>query len=164
MGRSKKTLFLDRTLEAARGAFDEVIAVDRPDGVPIDGLRTIFEPEHEGRAPIFGVVRALHDAGDRAFILAVDYPLVTTDVLSYLRDQRRIPVWDGHPQLLCSVWEGELLPLLEERIARSSFDLRGLPGQEMIPESELRARFGGEPLMNVNTPEELGKVERMHGR
>ena len=29
---------------------------------------------------------------------------------------------------------------------------------------ELRARFAGEPLMNVNTPQELEEAERIYGR
>ena len=53
-----------------------------------------------------------------------------------------------------------MLPRLEERIAARRFDLRDVGGQEMIAESELRARFRGEPLMNVNTPEEWERAQR----
>jgi hypothetical protein len=41
--------------------------------------------------------------------------------------------------------------------------LRGIRERDIIPESELRQRFAGEPLMNVNTPEELGEAERLYG-
>jgi molybdopterin-guanine dinucleotide biosynthesis protein A len=137
-----------------------VIAVHRADGAAIDGVRTIFEEEHEGEAPIFGVIRALEDAGGRAFVLAVDYPNITTEVLRFVRDRGGIPVWDGEPQLLCAVWDARRLGELRSHVAKGRFDLRGVIGHEMISEAELRSRFGGEPLRNVNTPEEWEGAER----
>ena len=119
--------------------------------------------KHEGAAPVFGVERALRDAGARAFVLGVDYPLITSDVLRHLRDDGRVPTWQGLPQPLCAVWDPAQLPRIEERIRRGALDLQGLLGQEIIPEAELRALFRGEPLMNVNTPEELERAERLHG-
>ena len=148
MGRSKAALFFDRVAAAARPVFDDVIAVDRALG---------------DQAPIFGVARALRDAGGRCFVLAVDYPLITSDVLRFLRDRGGVPLWNGVPQLLCAVWGAELLPALEARIAAGRFDLRGLVERDMIEEAELRERFRGEPLMNVNTPEELEAAERWYG-
>jgi molybdopterin-guanine dinucleotide biosynthesis protein A len=64
-------------------------------------------------------------------------------------------MWQGRPQPLCAVWDAVLLPLVEQRIAEGRFDLHGLPETAMIDEAELRRRFGGDPLRNVNTPEEL---------
>ncbi|HVE73331.1 MAG TPA: molybdenum cofactor guanylyltransferase [Thermoanaerobaculia bacterium] len=167
MGRSKADLFLERIVAAARPVFDEVIAVDRwrtgNPGCPDrqDCLSsTIFEEPHEGEGAVFGIVRALRDAQAKAFILAVDYPLITEDVLRYLRDREGTPIWNGHPQSLCAVWSAEMLPVLQQRIAEKRFDLRTIGGREMIPESELRARFSGEPLMNVNTAEEWERAQR----
>jgi len=162
MGSSKTALFLDRIVAAARPVFDDVIAVQRPGGEAAS-IRTIFEDPHDGAAPVFGVVRALRDATDRAFVLAVDYPLITSEVLRYLATRGGAPEWQGLPQPLCAVWEVALLPRIEERIARGALDLQGIVGKTIIPEAELRARFGGEPLMNVNTPEELERAEREHG-
>ena len=154
MGSSKTELFLARILAAATPVFDEVIAVQRAGGEPA-GVRTIFEEEHEGDGAIFGVARALRDAGGDAFLLAVDYPLITSALLRFLRDARRVPVWKGIRQPLCAVWTAAQLPRIEERIAAGRYDLQALIEQEIIPEPELRARFPGEPLLNVNTPEEL---------
>src|SRR5437763_10623354 len=75
------TTFLDRVITAARPVFDDVIAVQRPGGLAIDSLRTIYEPPHELQAPAFGLWRALADAGERCFVLAIDYPLITAEVL-----------------------------------------------------------------------------------
>lgn len=153
MGVSKTELFLERVVAAARPLFDDVIAVQRAGGESV-AIRTIFEEPHAGEGAIFGLQRALRDASERCFVLAVDYPLITSDVLRYVRDRCGVPVWDGRAQPLCAVWETHALARIEERIARGALDLHGLIEQEMIAESELRALFAGEPLRNVNTPEE----------
>ena len=153
MGASKVELFFDRIVAAATPVFDEVIAVHRADGEPLS-VRTIFEEPHDGEAAIFGVVRALRDAKGQCFLLAVDYPFLTSDALRYLRDRGGVPVWNGVPQPLCAVWDASALPRIEARIAAGALDLRGAIDREMIPEPELRARFFAEELLNVNTPEE----------
>ena len=90
MGRSKIDIpfagstFLDRVAAAAKPVFDRVIAVQRAGGEGVKSLPTIFEPVRDEQAPVFGVWRALEDARARCFILAIDYPLLTTEVLRYL--------------------------------------------------------------------------------
>jgi molybdopterin-guanine dinucleotide biosynthesis protein A len=163
MGVSKTALFLDRIVAAAAPVFDEVIAVQRFGGEPVSRIRTIFEDEHEDDGAIFGVARALRDAGGDAFVIAVDYPLITSEVLRFLREERRAPEWNGRVQTLCAVWRADMLSRIEERIAARRYDLQPLVEREIIAESELRARFRGEPLMNVNTPEELEAAERLNG-
>jgi molybdopterin-guanine dinucleotide biosynthesis protein A len=164
MGRSKAAMFLGRVVAAARPVFDDVIAVERANGVTYDDVRTIAEEPHEHEAPVFGLMRALEHAKAPCFILAVDYPLITSDVLRFLRDRAAPAEWNGKPQLLCAVWDAALLPRIEQRVAEGRFDLHGLIETEIIPEAELRQRFEGEPLMNVNTPEELEAAESAHGR
>ncbi len=167
MGRPKRELFLDRVVREASQVFDDVIAVQRRGG-PAVSISTIFERSHDDQAPVFGVERALDYAGGRCFVLAVDYPLITAAVLRHLRerfDASRVlllaPVWSGKTQMLCAGYGPELLPRIQRRIAEGRYDLRGLADDEeaeIIPEVELRARFAGEPLMNVNTPEDLEKI------
>lgn len=168
MGISKVELFLERIVQAAQPVFDEVVAVDRPS--PGDDasqtvlsrqVRVLHEEPHEDEAAIFGVVRALRDAGQTCFLLAVDYPLITTGVLRFLRDDGRVPVWNGEAQPLCAVWDAAALPRIESRIAARRYDLRGAIEREMIAEGELRAKFTGEPLLNVNTPEEWERGQRL---
>lgn len=175
MGRSKLEVeiggatFLKRAIEVGREVFDEVVAVQRPDGATIDGVRTIFEAPHDDEAPIFGVLAALRDTKRKCFLLAVDYPLMTASLLRFLRqrgEESAAPLvvarWDGKLQMLCAAWSPELRPLVASRIAGGRFDLRGIAAEaDIIEESELRARFGGEPLMNVNTPEELETAARL---
>ena len=147
-----------------------MIAVERH-GAQSLAIDTIFEDAHDGEAPVFGVARALVDAPGPCFILAVDFALIRSDVLSFLRSRFEasnasmlVPVWDGAPQVLCAGYRTCVAPMLAERIAAGKYDLRGLLEEadvEMIEEAALRARFAGEPLMNVNTPAELAKAERM---
>jgi molybdopterin-guanine dinucleotide biosynthesis protein A len=153
MGVSKTDLFLDRVVAAARPVFDDVFAVQRADGGTLS-IPTIFEEPHADGGAIFGVAAALRHAREKCFLLAVDYPFLTADVLQFLRDREGIPVWNGKPQPLCAVWDARVLPLIEERIAARAYHLRDVSEREMIAEAELRARFAGEALLNVNTPEE----------
>jgi molybdopterin-guanine dinucleotide biosynthesis protein A len=163
------TTFLDRVVTAARPVFDEVVAVQRPAGPAINALRTIFEPDHDLQAPVFGLWRALEDAGARSFVLAIDYPLITAEVLRYLAGRasqsRRamvVPRWNGKLQMLCAAYSPVILPRIAPRIAAGQLNLRGLTDDiDIIEENELRERFAGEPLLNVNTPEELVEAERM---
>ena len=164
MGVSKAALFLPRIVTAARAVFGEVVAVQRKGGPAAEGIRTIYEEAHEGDGAIFGLAAALRDAKARAFILAVDYPLVTAELLRFLADDGGVPMWKGRLQPLCAVWDPAALPRIEQRIASGRYDLQALVGQEIIPAPILQARFGGDPLMNVNTPEELEAAEKLYGR
>jgi molybdopterin-guanine dinucleotide biosynthesis protein A len=175
MGRSKVDLpfggstFLQRITAAAAPVFDSLTAVQREGGPAAGGLRTIFESAHNLQAPVFGLWRALEDAGERCFIVAIDYPLVTTDVLRYLaarasasRAAMVVPRWSGKLQMLCAAYSPVILPRFGPRVAAGQLNLRGLTDDiEVIEEDDLRARFSGEPLMNVNTPVELEEAERL---
>ena len=169
MGRSKTELFLDQVARVASEVFDEVIAVQRHGGAAAT-IPTIYETLHDDQAPVFGVARALDHARERCFVLAVDYPLITVEILRHLRVRFEAsnalllaPIWSGKTQMLCAGYAPELLPRIEQRIAAKRYDLRGLTGDdeaEIIGEDELRAEFAGEPLMNVNTIEEAEWISR----
>ena len=100
--------------------------------------------------------------------MAIDYPLITTEMLRFLADRFEAstapllaPRWSGKLQMLCAGYSPALLPLIDERIAAGRFELRGLAADaEIIEEETLRSTFPGEPLMNVNTPEELELAAR----
>ena len=78
-----------------------------------------------------------------------------------------IPKWNGKMQMLCAGYSASLLPRIAERIRTGQIDLRGLASTEstqIIEEEELRRSYPGEPLMNVNTPEELETARRLDGQ
>jgi molybdopterin-guanine dinucleotide biosynthesis protein A len=162
---------LDRVTAAAADVFSRVLAVQRPGGPVARSVTTIFEGPHDGEAPLWGVRAALLHAKARCFVMAVDYPLLRSDILGYLAREFAsapepvlAPMWGGRVQTLCAGYSPEILPMLDERIAARRFDLRGIidaAGGRIIEEPFLRGRFRGEPLLNVNTPEELARARSM---
>ena len=170
MGRPKEELFLERVASVAAEVFETVVAVQRNGGAAAS-IETIYESPHDDHAPVFGVARALEHAGERCFILAVDYPMITAAILRHLRERIEAssafllaPIWSGKTQMLCAGYDPDLLPRIEQRIAAKRYDLRGLASEfeaEIVAEDELRKQFEGEPLMNVNT---IADAESIHGR
>ncbi|MEK6374044.1 MAG: NTP transferase domain-containing protein [Acidobacteriota bacterium] len=161
MGQSKVAMFLDRVAAAARGAFDDVFAVQRAGGEGAGGVATIFESPHGQQAPVFGVARALAHANARCFILGVDYPLITAALLLRLRARFEssdallmAPRSRGKLQMLCAGYDAALLPRIEQRIAEGRLDLRDLVTEVVDEESY--------ELMNVNTPEEWEEARRLY--
>jgi molybdopterin-guanine dinucleotide biosynthesis protein A len=153
IGRSKADLFLKDVVAAAEPVFERVIAVQRP-GAPAAPIETIFDDG--GDAPIFGVLAALRHAKGRCFILATDYPLITTDVLRDLRQRFEasgrpmlVPVWHGIPQTLCAGYAPELVTRIEQRIGEGKLGVRGL-----LDEAET-IMMDSQTLLNVNTPADL---------
>ena len=161
MGRSKAEMFLDRIAAAAAPAFERVIAVQRHGGPP-GSIETIFEPPHEGSAPVFGVLRALdHAYEDDCFILATDLPRITTELLADLRDtfeRSGQPVlvarWHGELQPLCGAYSTDIEPELQRRVKAGKLDLLGFVSQMAVVVDVF-----GDELTNVNTPEEAERVK-----
>lgn len=162
MGRSKSDLFLGRIVEAAAPVFDRVIAVQRF-GQPPASIETIFEDEHEGEAPIFGVIRALEHAQEKCFVLATDLPLITTALLRELRTRfERVPFlvarWQGEIQPLCAGYPPALIPLMRQRVGEGKLDLRGLfDGSAEVVE------VAGDELTNVNTMNDFSHLDETGG-
>ncbi len=162
---------LERVVTAAGSVFHAVYAVQTSDGEAAMIVPTIREEAHEGTAPVWGVRAALRHARGRCFVIAVDYPLITVELLAYLRQQftqastpMLVPVWNGRAQTLCAGFDSVLLRTIDRRIEEGHLDLRGLidEGPAMLLEEEhLRELFRGEPLLNVNTPDELERARTL---
>jgi len=167
-----KETFLSRTLRVAHEVFGEVLMIDRhSETIGRASADVLFEEPHPGDGPIFGIATALrHSASEKVWLLAVDYPEMTSELLFHLAGEflrlpcdLLVPEWSGKMQMLCAGYSRALLPVIEKRIAESHFRLRNLidPGTTcVIREDVLRARFSGEPLMNVNTREEYDLLRR----
>lgn len=183
MGRAKDAMelegrtFLARVREAAEEVFEEVIAVAR---APLrdDAGPAIYDQPHGDSAPIFGVGRALRDAlehgEDRIWVLAVDYPLVTSDLLRFLRHlfesadvQLAVPVVAEKTHMLCAGYSTSVLNLLEQMMASGHYKLRGLLDSctvRVVSEEEIAARFDPVGLTNVNTPVEYERLRRRYAQ
>jgi molybdopterin-guanine dinucleotide biosynthesis protein A len=182
MGEPKKDLevdgetFLARLCSVAKPVFEEVVLVARTRSDESSVIRTIVDDEHDAIAPIFGIRRALVDAqaysDEKLWILAVDYPLLNSEVLHFLRKlfepmnvEICAPVVDGKPQTLCAGYSTSVMNHVDAMIGEGDYVLRNLLGAArsyLIPERELASHFDTTMLRNVNTPEDYASLRRTH--
>lgn len=157
--------FLARIAGVASEVFDEVMAVQRPGGDAAAGVPTLFEHEHDGAGPVFGLARALEDAGENPFwVIGVDYALVTAPLLRFLRAEFIastaeivLPAWRRKPQYLCAGYRPSIANRVADVLRMPQPDLRSVVERSVvvtIPEEGLRTRFGSDVLANVNEPDE----------
>jgi molybdopterin-guanine dinucleotide biosynthesis protein A len=145
--------------------FSEVFVVvkEQPD-YPIGPARVLIDPSPDFAA-IYGLVRALDEAEDRIFILGVDLPGLTHDIVHEIamRGLRTaaaalIPEAGGRLQPLAAVWRKSAARFAGNRIARGALSLTGLAdeiGADILAESEWR-KFdrSGNAFANLNTFQE----------
>ena len=119
-------------------------------------------PQH---AAIHGLVRALAEADDRLFVLAVDLPAIAPALLRAIAERSLatdaaalVPRADGRLQPLAAVWRRSVLAAAERRIAAGQMSLQGLAeevGAEVLEESAWRAFDpSGAAFTNLNTLEQ----------
>ncbi|HEX3109455.1 MAG TPA: molybdenum cofactor guanylyltransferase [Thermoanaerobaculia bacterium] len=155
------TTLLGRVFAAADGAFDRVIAVQRPGGDAV-AIETIFEEPHADEAPIFGVAAAIRHAKAKCFVIAVDYPLLATEALRDLAERFEasvapmlVPVWNGVAQVLCAGYAPAILPEIDAGLAARKYDLQSLTS------AADRIEVSGDTWRSVNTIEELEEVRAL---
>lgn len=140
-----------------------VVVKEEPD-YPIGPARVLIDSTPDF-ATIYGLVRALEEAEDRIFILGVDLPGLTHDLVHEIamRGLRTaaaalIPEAEGRLQPLAAVWRKSAARFAQNRIARGMLSLTGLAeeiGADILPESEWR-KFdrSGNAFANLNTFQE----------
>jgi molybdopterin-guanine dinucleotide biosynthesis protein A len=145
--------------------FDEVLVVLRePPAFPVGPARIVYDAAPE-RAAIHGLVRALEEARDRVFVLAVDLPAVTPALLRAIAERALdsdaaavIPRADGRLQPLAAVWRRSAAAAAERRVADGDLSLHGLAeavGAEVFEEPEWkRIDPSGTAFANLNTLED----------
>lgn len=156
------TTLLGRVVAAAGSAFDRVLAVQRPGGAP-SSIETIYEEPHDDEAPIFGVAAAIRHAKAKCFVIAVDYPLLSSDALRDLAIRFEAsaapmlaPVWEGFVQVLCAGYSPALQARIEVQMAGRKYDLQSLAGDAE------RVEVTGEIWRSVNTSKELEEVREWY--
>ena len=175
MGRAKAalpygagTLLEFQTTRLSR-LFEEVFLVAKePPGFPAGPAQVLLDgaPEH---AAIHGLVRAIEEARDRIFVLAVDLP-VLPDALIHEIARRGlasdavevVPRAGGKLQPLAAVWRRAALPEAERRIGRGELSLHGLAeavDAEVIEEIAWRSQDpSGNAFENLNTLEQYAAL------
>jgi molybdopterin-guanine dinucleotide biosynthesis protein A len=168
MGRSKAALpwgagnLLEFQTGRLASLFEPVFVVvkETPD-FGIGPARVLIDssPEH---AAIYGLLRAIEEADDRIFVLAVDLPGLTHDIVHEIaaRGLRTaalalLPEADGRVQPLAAVWRRSVARFAKNRIARGMLSLTALAeevGAEIFPERDWRKLDpSGNAFANVNT-------------
>jgi molybdopterin-guanine dinucleotide biosynthesis protein A len=171
MGRPKAELpygagtLLEFQVSRLAELFEEVLVVAKQQPAsPAAPGRVVLDrvPQH---AAIHGLVRALAEADDRLFVLAVDLPAIAPALLRAIAERSLatgaaalVPRADGRLQPLAAVWRRSVLPAAERRIATGEMSLQGLAeevGAEVFEESAWRAFDpSGAAFTNLNTLEQ----------
>jgi len=149
--------------------FQEVwLVAKQPPGYPFGSARPLLDDAPE-EAAVHGLRRALREAKDRVFVLAVDLPALSAAVIRAIgerglatRAPALIPRADGRLQPLAAVWRRTALSELDRRVLEGELSLQGLAeavGAEILPEQDWRAIDpSGNSFLNVNTLEEYAQL------
>ena len=171
MGRSKAALaygagtLLEFQVRRLAETFPEVLVVVKdPPAFAVGPARIVLDRSAE-HAALHGLARALDEARDRIFVLAVDLPALTPAVARRIAERSLasdalavVPRADGKLQPLAAVWRRAALPEVERRLAagqRSLRDLADAVGAEILDETVWRdVDPSGTAFANLNTLEE----------
>jgi molybdopterin-guanine dinucleotide biosynthesis protein A len=164
-----RTTLLAHQAERLSEIFEDVLVVAKEAAAFDAAPARLILDRSSVHAPIHGLVRALEEVSDRVFILAVDLPVVTAEVLRAIAERSLasaatavLPWADGRLQPLAAVWRSSVLPAARGRIARGDLSLHGLAeevGAEIFPEDIWRAIDpSGNSFANVNTIEEYAAI------
>jgi molybdenum cofactor guanylyltransferase len=135
-------------------------------GATLAGVEIVTEPEKPTH-PLAGIVAALRHAGGPVVVLGCDFPFAPPALLRALAEATEplvVPAPDGDPQPLMARWSPELLPALEDALAReeplrrtvAALAPRLLDDQELAPFGDPTKAF-----FNVNTPTDLGTAQAL---
>ncbi len=175
MGREKASLPYGATtlaeFQTARLArhFEQVwlIAKRVPDYA--FGPARVLLDEASEHAAVHGLRRALQEAKDHVFVLAVDLPALSDPVIGLVARRGMatealalLPHADGRLQPLAGVWRRAALPELERRLTAKELSLHGLAqavGAEIVSEAEwMEADPSGNSFLNANTLQEFASL------
>jgi molybdopterin-guanine dinucleotide biosynthesis protein A len=149
--------------------FEEVlVVVKETPAFPAGPARVLCDHER-AHAAIHGLTRALEEAKDRIFVLAVDQPAVPPELLRSIAERSLqsaaaavLPRADGRLQPLAGVWRREALAAARRRIAAGELSLYALAeevGVEIFEESDWRRIDpSGTAFANLNTLEQYAAL------
>jgi molybdenum cofactor guanylyltransferase len=166
MGRDKATVMfsgrtmVETTVDVVHACCTPVFVIAAP-GQPLPDLpaATILRDEVRGVGPLLATgrgLRAAADAGaDRAFVCAVDMPLMSTELIEELASHTGADVilpWDGRDHYLAGVYRTALADRIDQLVAAGERSMRVLVNTV----NTQRIVMAQNPaLTNVNTAAEL---------
>ena len=169
MGRDKATVIVSgptgpttmvEQVIAAVGARCAPVFVIAAPGQPLPELSaTVLRDEVRGVGPLLATGRGLRAAAEagaeRAFVCAVDMPLMTADLIDELAGHTGAEVvlpWDGRDHYLAGIYQTSLVGRIDELVAAGERSMRALVDSvntQRIVMPESRA------LTNVNAAADL---------
>lgn len=165
----------DRQLAVLRPLFDRVVAVlaDPVDAGPWRerGVETVTDAV-AGAGPMAGVAAGLGAAAPGGVVcVAGDLPFLSPALLGALRDgdpdaEAVVPRVGGYPEPLCARYGAGCLSALRARLASGRLALHALLEETVRTvwlEGDALAALdpGARSFLNVNTPEDLARAERL---
>ena len=178
MGRPKASLpygagtLLDFQVAKLSLIFDGVFVVAKDAASAVADPARVVLDRYSEHAAIYGLVRALEEATDRIFVLAVDLPALTPVLIRTIaargletKAAALIPRAAGKLQPLAAVWRRAALATARCRIGKDELSLQGLAedvGAEIFDEAVWQSLdSSGTAFENLNT---LEQYEAMRGR
>jgi len=171
MGRPKALLrfgsgtLLHHQLTKLAPLFEEIFLVvkDPPDAAT--GKARLLLDATPRQGPIYGLIRTLEEVADRVFVIAIDLPLMASDVIRGIAERGAetaapalIPQAGGRLQPLAAVWRRSALAAARQQVRNGNLALHVLAetvGAEILPESEWRRLDpSGNSFTNLNTMED----------
>lgn len=168
MGRPKALLpfgsgtLLQHQLTKLYPLFDEILLVvkDPPDAAT--GRARVLLDATPRQGAIFGLTRALEEVSDHVFVLAIDLPLLTVDLIAEIarrglatKAPAVVPENKGRLEPLAAVWRRGVLPAARKQVAAAEFSLQNLArsaGAEILSEPEWKPfDSSGNSFSNLNT-------------
>jgi|SRR5262249_15698432 len=131
---------------------------------------TVLPDKESGIGPLAGIHTSLsHSTTDWNLILAVDLPLLTTEMLMWLTDLEGrtselaiVPRVESRLQALSAVYHRDFLPEVERALKKRESSIHRLlerVNTRIIEEDQLIANgFSPKMFLNVNTPEDLERA------
>ena len=176
MGQNKAFLevrgerIIDRTRRIFGELFAEVLLVTNSPGEYLDlNLRTVTDL-YPGKGSLGGIYTGLFYASfSRAFVAACDMPFLNRDLISHLVSLSPqydivIPRTEDGQQPLHAVYSRRCLPFMEDLLQKGDLKIldffhrvkkREVPTEEIL---SFDPRL--ESFLNLNTPEDLGRIQK----
>ena len=179
MGRDKALVplagrtLLERAVATLREAGGAPLVLGPPRETPgIAGVRFVDEAAEGGKrlGPLLALRHGLRACATRvAVALACDLPLIPPGLLRYLAAEGEnhaavVPRAKGELQVLAAAYNVACLEVIERRLAAGKLSVHGLLGEVAVRlvEADALLAFGGEDIfLNVNTPDDLARAERI---